>query len=55
MDDTTRAWAVPLANVILLALAAGIKAKWNRPRDKDGRTFVEALGYRLGRLWARRQ
>ena len=51
-DPATKAWLVPLGSSVVLGLAALIKAQWNRPRDKDGRTFPEALGHRLGRLWA---
>ena len=51
-DPATKAWLVPLGSSVVLGLATLIKAQWNRPRDKNGRTFPEALGHRLGRLWS---
>lgn len=51
-SPATKAWLVPLCNAVILGVAGYISAKWNRPPDENGRTFPEALGHRLGRLWA---
>lgn len=50
-DPSTKAWLIPLVNGIILAVAGVIAAVWNRPPDENGRTFPEAVGYRLGLWW----
>lgn len=52
-NDSLRIAGVAAANVGLYLVFQKARAHLRAQREQQGRTLLERLGYRLGRLWSR--